>query len=55
VARFLWLQQRFFGLLPSRSGYDMVDVHLMILLKYANNEAFTYGAKQIFERAQYTF
>jgi hypothetical protein len=24
----------------------------MILLKYANNKAFTYGAKQIFERAQ---
>jgi hypothetical protein len=25
----------------------------MILLKYANNEASTYGTKQIFERAQY--
>jgi hypothetical protein len=25
----------------------------MILLKFANNKAFTYGAKQIFERAQY--
>jgi hypothetical protein len=24
----------------------------MILLKYANNKVFTYGAKQIFERAQ---
>jgi hypothetical protein len=26
----------------------------IILLKYANHEAFTYGAKQIFERTQYS-
>jgi hypothetical protein len=32
------------------SGLYLKDI--MILLKYANNKVFTYGAKQIFERAQ---
>jgi hypothetical protein len=30
----------------------MRELKELILLKYANNKAFTYGAKQIFERAQ---